>query len=136
LYCKTSVNIKAKNYARANGSPATTTGRNRDRPRLNRLQQDSPRTNSRRSGTPTIVTDQDRDRSPSVRPLRGLLDDILSFCAYFWTFLSFRSQQRINKTLKVVSSPEKKTQVLENMIDQINVNIVSEWDRLILFLDI
>jgi hypothetical protein len=60
------------------------------------------------------VTDHDRDHSPSERPLRGLLDDILSFCAYFWTFLSFRSQQRINKTLKVVYSPERKTQVLEN----------------------
>ncbi len=65
-----------------------------------------------------------------------MLDDILSVCAYFWTFLSFRSQQRINKTLKVVYSPERKTQVLENMIDQLNVNIVSEWDRLFLFLDI
>ncbi len=28
--------------------------------------------------------------------------------------MSFRSQQRINKTLKVVYSPERKTQVLEN----------------------
>jgi hypothetical protein len=38
----------------------------------------------------------------------------------------------------VVYSPERKNSGVGkyDMIDQLNVNIVSEWDRLILFLDI